>query len=548
MADNTKNDKTKTKEELDTEQQAAKEQLQLILDSSRPKHLGYGVTSGVSNMVAGAVGAAGVIVLAPVMGTAVGAKQGGFVGGTVGLVGGAAVGVVGGVAVAMGGVVQGVTQIVRGAAATPKAIIEPSRGKWWNDLEGKWILTNLDDEKKSLQNIPDDDDDILGEARKNAENTTKPAGSITASKVKETAYYDALEIAPDAEPSKIKRQYYLLARKYHPDRVGKDDTASADKFKDVAEAYQVLSDPELRKRYDVEGEDGLSADKTNVAGGPAQVAPAMLFAFLFGSDKFGDYIGRLAAATSASVADSPDVSAEDARTVQRRRVARLAIGLAERLVVWTEEDYDGAKAVWESAAMDLGGASYGTELVRLIGKVYSLSAHQFLGATDSGVGMPSIAKWAKGQYAHMQRSGDTSKAKREGLVAGMKMMTTQQNAERELAEAKTDEERKEKQAAMEDAQVTGMLNIMWTTTVVDITTTLHEVAQMVLHDQSVSKYVRKRRGYGLKHLGEIFMACSTPMESDQPEDAKKLYEEAAFAAMLETVRRKEEAMRSSLVH
>mmetsp|Transcript_6610 Transcript_6610/g.14379 ORF Transcript_6610/g.14379 Transcript_6610/m.14379 type:complete len:143 (-) Transcript_6610:1403-1831(-) len=62
-------------------------------------------------MVAGAVGAAGVIVLAPVMGTAVGAKQGGFVGGTVGLVGGAAVGVVGGVAVAMGGVVQGVTQI-----------------------------------------------------------------------------------------------------------------------------------------------------------------------------------------------------------------------------------------------------------------------------------------------------------------------------------------------------------------------------------------------------------------------------------------------------
>lgn len=449
---------------------------------------------------------------------------------------------------AVGGVVQGVTQIVRGAAATPKAIIEPSRGKWWNDLEGKWILTNLNEEQKSLQNIPDDDDDILGDARKNAEESTKPPGSITASKVKETAYYDALEIAPGAEPSKIKRQYYLLARKYHPDRVGKDDTVSADKFKDVAEAYQVLSDPQLRKKYDVEGKDGLSPDKTDVAGGPAQVAPAMLFAFLFGSDKFGDYIGRLAMATSALVADSPDVSAKDARTVQRRRVARLAIKLAERLVMWTEEDYDGAKAVWASAVMDLGGASYGTELVRLIGKVYSLSAHQFLGATDSGVGMPSIAKWAKGHYAHMQRSGDTSKAKRDGLVAGMKMMTTKQNAERELAEAKTDEERKEKQAAMEDVQVTGMLNIMWTTTVVDITTTLHEVAQLVLHDQSVSKDVRKRRGYGLKHLGEIFMACSTPMESDQPEDAKKLYEEAAFAAMLETIRRKEEAARSSIVH
>ena len=41
---------------------------------------------------------------------------------------------------------------------------------------------------------------------------------------------------------------------------------------------------------------------------------------------------------------------------------------------------------------DLGDANYGTKLVRLIGREYSLSAHQFLGVTDSGTGMPSIAK------------------------------------------------------------------------------------------------------------------------------------------------------------
>jgi hypothetical protein len=46
--------------------------------------------------------------------------------------------------------------------------------------------------------------------------------------------------------------------------------------------------------------------------------------------------------------------------------------------------------------VDLSKASYGTELVHMIGKVYSLSAHQFLGSTDSGVGLPSISKWAKG--------------------------------------------------------------------------------------------------------------------------------------------------------
>lgn len=546
MADNTDNKKAgeqpkqKSKEELEAEQQAAKEQLQAILDSSRPKHLGYGIASGVGNVVSGAVGAVGIVVLAPVLGTAVGAKQGGVVGGTVGLVGGAAAGAIGGIAVAVGGAVQGVMQIARGAAATPSAMIEPGRGKWWNDVEGKWILTNLEEEHKGLMDIPEDDDDILGEAKKDAEDSTKPPGAVTASKVVDTAYYDALEIAPDSEPSKIKRKYYLLARKYHPDRVGKDDKVAADKFKDIAEAYQVLSDPELRAKYDVEGKEGLSPDRTDVAGSPTQPDPTLLFAFLFGSDKFSDYLGRLAMATSALVADSPKIGQKDARTLQQRRVTRLAIKLAERLKIWTEEDYDAAKATWESAATDLSQASYGTELVHLIGKVYSLSAHAFLGATDSGVGLPSVAKWAKGHKAKMEKSADATNAKREGLMAGMKMMTMQQKAAQELAEAKTEEERKEKEAAMEEIQISGMLGVMWTTTVVDITTTLHEAAQMVLHDQSVDKETRKKRAYGLKHLGEIFMSCPTPKKSGQPEDAKKLYEEAAFAAMLETIKRKEE--------
>lgn len=147
----------------------------------------------------------------------------------------------------------------------------------------------------------------------------------------------------------------------------------------------------------------------------------------------------------------------------------------------------------------------------------------------------------------MEKSSDTAKAKRDGLMAGMKMMTMQQKAEQELANAKTEKEKREKQAEVELAQVSGMLNVMWTTTVVDITSTLHEAAQMVLHDQSVDKDTRKRRAYGLKNLGDIFMASSAPTESSQPEDAKKLYEEAAFAAMLETIKRKEEAAQAASI-
>ena len=147
----------------------------------------------------------------------------------------------------------------------------------------------------------------------------------------------------------------------------------------------------------------------------------------------------------------------------------------------------------------------------------------------------------------MEKAADSSKAKRDGIIAGMKMLTTQQTAAQELAAAKTEEERKEKQTAMEQAQIFGMLNIMWTTTVVDITTTLHAVIQMVLHDQSVDKGTRTMRANGLIQMGEIFMACPTPAGSAQPEDAKKMYEEAAFAAMLETIKRKEEEAHTASV-
>ena len=343
----------------------------------------------------------------------------------------------------------------------------------------------------------------------------------------------------------MKRQYYLLARKYHPDRVGKDDKEAADKFKDIAEAYQVLSDPELRSKYDSEGKDGLSADRTGVAtDGVNAPDPALLFAFLFGSDKFGNYIGRLATATSAVVGDSPKIGPTEARTLQRRRVTRLALKLAERLSPWVEEDYDGAKALWKSAAEDLAQASYGTELVHLIGKIYNLQAHRIIGSSRSGMGMPSIAQWAKAQHSKMEDSADTSKAKRDGVMAGMKMMTLQQKHQAEIAKATTEEEKKEKEAAMEQELTLGMLNIMWTTTVVDITATLHEVVEMVLHDQSVDKDARKRRAYGLKHLGEIFMECEGSPSIGG--DAKKLYEEAAFAAMLETIKRKEEAAHTAI--
>ena len=99
----------KSTEELKKEQEEAQAKLEALMSLTKPKNLREGVGAGVNNVLAGAIGGAGVAVIAPTMGFAAGMKNGGLIGGALGAAAGGVVGAIGAVGLAAGGAISGGT-------------------------------------------------------------------------------------------------------------------------------------------------------------------------------------------------------------------------------------------------------------------------------------------------------------------------------------------------------------------------------------------------------------------------------------------------------
>jgi molecular chaperone DnaJ len=102
-------------------------------------------------------------------------------------------------------------------------------------------------------------------------------------------FYEVLGIAREASADDIKKAYRQMALKFHPDRNPGDEEAPK-KFKEAAEAYEVLSDAEKRQRYDRYGHAGLNGSAFHDFRSTDDIMSA--FSDIFGGGLFGDLFGN----------------------------------------------------------------------------------------------------------------------------------------------------------------------------------------------------------------------------------------------------------------
>ncbi len=142
-------------------------------------------------------------------------------------------------------------------------------------------------------------------------------------------YYEVLGVSRGASDAEVKKSFRRLARELHPD-VNAHDPDAEEKFKEAAEAYEVLSDPERRRTYDAFGHEGLRSG--GWAPRSAGVSFEDIFGAIFGGGAFGGDIFGFGGGPSSGgdVAATVEVTLDDVLAGARREVAFEAVSLCER--------------------------------------------------------------------------------------------------------------------------------------------------------------------------------------------------------------------------
>ncbi|CCD25273.1 Caj1p NDAI_0E04560 [Naumovozyma dairenensis CBS 421] len=366
--------------------------------------------------------------------------------------------------------------------------------------------------------------------------------------VKDTEYYDILGVEPDATPTEIKKAYRRKAMQTHPDKHPDDPDAQA-KFQAVGEAYQVLSDPGLRSRYDEFGKDDAVPKQGFEDAGE-------YFTAIFGGDGFKDWIGEFSLIkeftdasemfdengnpkesnekdSAGNPADSGMVKhdgkaasnrkADKLTKEQRSRMmelekkrreemakqvdelaSKLTTKLDEYLIAVKENHLDQFNRKLDQEIEDLKLESFGLELLYLIAKVYKTKANNFI-ISKKTYGFSKI-------FTGTRENARTVKSAYNLLSTGIET----QKAMEEMNKVNPEELDQYERAKFENMIAGKALGMMWEMSKFELQQKLKEICNKVLQDKNVSSKVRIAKAKAMLYIAEKFASAKrSPEEAEE---------------------------------
>lgn len=462
-----------------------------LFSTKKPRDAGAGLASGVKSVGKGvAIGAASLVVC-PV----VGVSQDGITG----FFKGVGTGVLAAITLPIASIGVAGYQISRGIINTPKAICQKAVGKKWDKEAGRWVDNwySLDEEaSKVFAAVPG-----FSSNEKNSETDGKPEqdgfssipiydSAKSVSIVVETELYEILDVPTNASQEAIRRSYYRLAKKYHPDK--NSDEGSKEMFQRLGEAYQVLGDEERRKRYDLHGKAACSDMPI--------LDSSLFFMMLFGSDAFEPYIGKLRMALflELELNDALTPTAHDFEKLQIAREIKIALELREITRPFVCGDVLNWKETVYEKARELCKNSFSVAITKAIGWTYHNYAKQYLGKKNTFLGIAGKFAKTKEKVKSMEKSVKTFASIMRTAIAERSLRKGKSlGNEHLLQEADLN--------SVYDENIPIILDAMLNICLMDVQNTVRAACKKLVKDMSVDAAWRQRRAEALIEMGTIFM-------------------------------------------
>ncbi len=353
-------------------------------------------------------------------------------------------------------------------------------------------------------------------------------------------FYEVLEVSKTASPDDIRKAYLKLSMKNHPDKNPGDEAAKR-RFQQISEAYQVLSDPRLRSKYDATGSvDGIDFEDA-----------AAVFTQLFGSPKFDVYIGRLRLASMILFEGDEEAFI----AYEKQRLEDLILNLSIIVQQYTlSNDLDSFVFAMGEEAKVLAKEQHGTRLLYLLGSVYVREAQIVLAnalrssllrlqAVGRGIGQnfKSAAALvrtmvaAKESARKLQESANTQTRAIDpgdqtnpgdgsnGVLGAKSEEQLRSEVERQKAEAE--------KVMLEVAEnaLPLVYDTVWTLNTQEITNLTAKVVRGVL--SNIGNEERKKRAVAIYELGRIFRSFKDDRQKTSGPSAATLMADIERAMM-----------------